>query len=132
MSLNDCSFLISRVICKGKALHNCAHLRKSNSILTCKLPQGIDDKVLVEIFLDGGSEFTTIVVDVGCGSDSHPVALLPTEVYSRQKFYWFSYRIWLQTRISSHSTNCCQDSTYNHCHHAFDLILGGTSIPRKY
>ncbi|KAI4324486.1 hypothetical protein MLD38_029973 [Melastoma candidum] len=51
-------------------------IEKASGIIS----EGIDDKVLVEIFLEGGSEFTTIVVDVGCGSDSHPVALLPTEV----------------------------------------------------
>lgn len=43
--------------------------------------QGIDDKVLVEIFLEGGSEFTAIVLDVGSGFDCQPVVLLPTEVY---------------------------------------------------
>ncbi|XP_015583609.1 uncharacterized protein LOC8287922 isoform X1 [Ricinus communis] len=42
--------------------------------------EGIDDKVLVELFLDGGSEFTAIVVDVGSGFECHPVVLLPTEV----------------------------------------------------
>ena len=42
--------------------------------------QGIDDKVVVEIFLEGGREFTTIVLDVSSGLDCQPVALLPTEV----------------------------------------------------
>lgn len=42
--------------------------------------QGIDSKVVVEIFLEGGNEFTAIVLDVGSGFNSHPVALLPTEV----------------------------------------------------
>ncbi|GFY82472.1 D-alanine-D-alanine ligase family [Actinidia rufa] len=42
--------------------------------------QGIDDKVLVEIFLEGGSEFTAIVLDVGSAFDCQPVVLLPTEV----------------------------------------------------
>ena len=46
--------------------------------------KGIDDKILVEIFLEGGSEFTAIVLDVGSGFDCHPVVLLPTEVYSFQ------------------------------------------------
>ncbi|RVW74839.1 Retrovirus-related Pol polyprotein from transposon RE1 [Vitis vinifera] len=36
-------------------------------------------RVLVEIFLEGGSEFTAIVLDVGSGFDCHPVVLLPTE-----------------------------------------------------
>lgn len=47
--------------------------------------QGIDDKVIVEIFLEGGSEFTAIVLDVGSGSDCEPIVLLPTEVYA----FWF-------------------------------------------
>ncbi|KAJ4841578.1 hypothetical protein Tsubulata_031085 [Turnera subulata] len=51
-------------------------LKKANDIIS----EGIDDKVLVEIFLKGGSEFTAIVLDVGSGFDSHPVVLLPTEV----------------------------------------------------
>lgn len=36
--------------------------------------------MLIEIFLEGGSEFTAIVLDVGSGSDCFPVVLLPTEV----------------------------------------------------
>lgn len=44
------------------------------------MSEGIDDKVLIELFLEGGSEFTAIVLDVGSSSDSFPVALLPTEV----------------------------------------------------
>ncbi|KAI3961907.1 hypothetical protein MKW98_022112 [Papaver atlanticum] len=44
------------------------------------ISEGIDDRVLVEVFLDGGIEFTSIVLDVGSGFDCHPVALLPTEV----------------------------------------------------
>ncbi|KAL6132986.1 hypothetical protein ACLB2K_065223 [Fragaria x ananassa] len=51
-------------------------LVKANAIII----EGIDSKVLVEIFLEGGSEFTAIVLDVGYGTDSHPVVLLPTEV----------------------------------------------------
>ncbi|THG09330.1 hypothetical protein TEA_007907 [Camellia sinensis var. sinensis] len=51
-------------------------LRKANEIIS----EGIDDRVLVEIFLEGGSEFTSIVLDVGSGFDCQPVALLPTEV----------------------------------------------------
>ncbi|KAL7258763.1 hypothetical protein ACSBR1_004795 [Camellia fascicularis] len=45
-----------------------------------KLQGGIDDKVLIEIFLEGGSEFISIVLDVGSGFDCQPVALLPTEL----------------------------------------------------
>ncbi|KZV17159.1 hypothetical protein F511_29466 [Dorcoceras hygrometricum] len=51
-------------------------LQKANAIIS----DGIDDKVIVEIFLEGGCEFTTIVLDMGPGLDSRPVALLPTEV----------------------------------------------------
>ncbi|OVA12683.1 D-alanine--D-alanine ligase [Macleaya cordata] len=51
-------------------------LNKANGIIS----EGIDDRVLVEVFLEGGSEFTAIVLDVGSGFDCHPVALLPTEV----------------------------------------------------
>ncbi|KAL1558647.1 hypothetical protein AAHA92_09087 [Salvia divinorum] len=51
-------------------------LRKANAIIS----EGIDDKVVVEIFLEGGREFTTIVLDVSSGFDCQPVALLPTEV----------------------------------------------------
>ncbi|GLT54686.1 hypothetical protein SLA2020_278670 [Shorea laevis] len=51
-------------------------LTKANEIIS----EGIDDRVLVEIFLEGGSEFTAIVLDVGSGLDCHPVVLLPTEV----------------------------------------------------
>ncbi|GAA0148223.1 ligase [Lithospermum erythrorhizon] len=51
-------------------------LNSANSIIS----EGIDDKVLVEIFLEGGREFTAIVLDVGSGSDCQPVVLLPTEV----------------------------------------------------
>ncbi|KAE8099081.1 hypothetical protein FH972_017090 [Carpinus fangiana] len=51
-------------------------LTKANEIIS----EGIDDRVLIEIFLKGGSEFTAIVLDVGSGLDCHPVVLLPTEV----------------------------------------------------
>ncbi|KAJ0249519.1 Dala_Dala_lig_N domain-containing protein [Hirschfeldia incana] len=42
--------------------------------------EGIDDRVVVEVFIENGHEFTAIVLDVGTGSDSHPVVLLPSEV----------------------------------------------------
>lgn len=51
-------------------------IRKANDIII----EGIDDKVLVEIFLEGGHEFTAIVLDVGSSLNCHPVVLLPTEV----------------------------------------------------
>ncbi|XP_072974647.1 uncharacterized protein [Typha angustifolia] len=44
------------------------------------IAEGIDDKVLIEVFLEGGSEFTAIVIDVGTATDCQPVVLLPTEV----------------------------------------------------
>ncbi|MCD7449314.1 hypothetical protein HAX54_051056 [Datura stramonium] len=49
---------------------------KANRIIS----EGIDDKVLIEIFLEGGSEFTAIVLDVDSSFDCQPVVLLPTEV----------------------------------------------------
>ncbi|XP_049401316.1 uncharacterized protein LOC125865171 [Solanum stenotomum] len=51
-------------------------LTKANGVIS----EGIDDKVLIEIFLEGGSEFTAIVLDVGSGFNCQPVVLLPTEV----------------------------------------------------
>ncbi|XP_031095493.1 uncharacterized protein LOC115999733 [Ipomoea triloba] len=51
-------------------------LLKANAIIS----EGIDDKVIIEIFLEGGSEFTAIVLDVGSGFDCQPVVLLPSEV----------------------------------------------------
>ncbi|KAL4189833.1 hypothetical protein AMTRI_Chr08g209020 [Amborella trichopoda] len=51
-------------------------LAKANALIS----EGVDDKVLVEVFIDGGTEFTAIVLDVGPGSDCNPVTLLPTEV----------------------------------------------------
>lgn len=48
--------------------------------------QGIDDKVLVEVFLEGGIEFTAIVIDVGMDNDVKPIVLLPTEVSQRPCF----------------------------------------------
>ncbi|WOL14789.1 hypothetical protein Cni_G23570 [Canna indica] len=44
------------------------------------IKEGIDDKVLVEVFLEGGSEFTAIVIDVGVDDVVEPIVLLPTEV----------------------------------------------------
>ncbi|XP_010553130.1 PREDICTED: uncharacterized protein LOC104823308 isoform X2 [Tarenaya hassleriana] len=42
--------------------------------------EGIDDRIIVEVFLEDACEFTAIVVDFGSGSDCCPVVLLPTEV----------------------------------------------------
>nr|GEY64589.1 D-alanine--D-alanine ligase family [Tanacetum cinerariifolium] len=44
------------------------------------ISEGIDDKVIIEIFLEGGREFTAIVLDVGSDFDCQPVVFLPTEV----------------------------------------------------
>jgi len=44
------------------------------------ISEGIDDKVIIEIFLEGGREFTAIVLDVGSDCDCQPVVFLPTEV----------------------------------------------------
>ncbi|KAI5663000.1 hypothetical protein M9H77_22323 [Catharanthus roseus] len=64
-------------------------ISEEKSVLECDLKDehplleiavGIDDKVLVEIFLEGGSEFTAIVLDVGSATNCQPVVLLPTEV----------------------------------------------------
>uniref|UniRef100_A0A7N0TXP1 ATP-grasp domain-containing protein n=1 Tax=Kalanchoe fedtschenkoi TaxID=63787 RepID=A0A7N0TXP1_KALFE len=54
-------------------------LRKAKEIIS----EGIDDKVLIELFLEGGSEFTAIILDVGSAGKCQPVALLPTEVELR-------------------------------------------------
>ncbi|KAH9615346.1 hypothetical protein KSS87_014327 [Heliosperma pusillum] len=51
-------------------------LEKASQIIS----EGIDDKALIEIFLEGGREFTVIVLDVGTGSNCNPVALIPTEI----------------------------------------------------
>nr|WDA42971.1 D-alanine--D-alanine ligase [Fagopyrum tataricum] len=50
--------------------------RKAHQIIA----EEIDDKVLIEIFLEGGWEFTAIVLDVGSACGCRPVVLLPTEV----------------------------------------------------
>lgn len=84
-------------------------LKKANDIIL----EGIDDKVLIEIFLEGGQEFTAIVLDVGSGSESRPVVLLPTEVElhlhgsgdSYEKDAIFNYRRkYLPTRQVSYHT----------------------------
>lgn len=42
--------------------------------------QGIDERVVIELFAEGGQEFTALVLDVGSGNETRPVTLLPTEV----------------------------------------------------
>lgn len=42
--------------------------------------QGVDERVVVELFAEGGKEFTAIVLDSRIGSTSQPITLLPTEV----------------------------------------------------
>lgn len=44
------------------------------------ISEGVDDRILIEYFLGGGSEFTAIVLDAGLGNDCQPIVLLPTEV----------------------------------------------------
>ncbi|CAN1276854.1 D-alanine--D-alanine ligase [Linum perenne] len=69
--------------------------------------EGIDDKVIVEIFLEGGSEFTAIILDVGSGSDCQPVVLIPSEVelHFSEKDAIFNYRRkYLPTRQVSYHT----------------------------
>ncbi|TVU37113.1 hypothetical protein EJB05_10406, partial [Eragrostis curvula] len=44
------------------------------------ISEGIDDKVIIEVFLEGGCEFTAIVIDAGTANNSEPIVLLPTEV----------------------------------------------------
>ncbi|KAJ0978329.1 hypothetical protein J5N97_013803 [Dioscorea zingiberensis] len=51
-------------------------LKKAINIIT----EGIDDRVLIEVFLEGGREFTAIVLDAGTDMNSRPIVLLPTEV----------------------------------------------------
>lgn len=84
-------------------------LTKANGIIS----EGIDDKVLIEIFLEGGSEFTAIVLDVGSSFDCQPVVLLPTEVELqshgivdvREKDAIFNYRRkYLPTRQVAYHT----------------------------
>ncbi|KMZ73515.1 D-alanine--D-alanine ligase [Zostera marina] len=50
-------------------------IRKANDIFL----KGIDDKVVIEVFLEG-REFTAIVLDTGSASECNPITLLPTEV----------------------------------------------------
>ncbi|CAN0916303.1 D-alanine--D-alanine ligase [Linum grandiflorum] len=69
--------------------------------------EGIDDKVIVEIFLEGGSEFTAIILDLGSGSDCQPVVLIPSEVelHFSEKDAIFNYRRkYLPTRQVSYHT----------------------------
>ncbi|KAG6557536.1 hypothetical protein Mapa_000810 [Marchantia paleacea] len=47
------------------------------------LAEGVDERVVVELFAEGGKEFTAIVLDSRIGSTSHPITLLPTEVKLR-------------------------------------------------
>lgn len=51
-------------------------LIKANNLIT----EGVDDRIIIETFVEGGKEFTAIVLDAGSGSNSSPVTLLPTEV----------------------------------------------------
>ncbi|CAH2047773.1 unnamed protein product [Thlaspi arvense] len=44
------------------------------------IQEGIDNRVVVEVFIENAYEFTAIVLDVASDSDCHPVVLLPSEV----------------------------------------------------
>ncbi|KAF8041976.1 hypothetical protein BT93_A0544 [Corymbia citriodora subsp. variegata] len=70
-------------------------LKKASEIIS----EGIDDRVIVEIFLEGGNEFTAIVLDVGSGFDSHAVALLPTEVLQDLNYCVFHPISWLYAEL---------------------------------
>ncbi|KAL3684077.1 hypothetical protein R1sor_002099 [Riccia sorocarpa] len=54
-------------------------LRDADDLLT----EGIDVRVIVEVYVESGKEFTALIVDNRTGTTSHPVALLPTEVELR-------------------------------------------------
>jgi D-ala D-ala ligase C-terminus len=64
-------------------------IQKAASIISRR----IDERVLIELFLEGGKEFTSIVLDVGTAADSQPIVLLPTEVGSsfRETFFTFCF-----------------------------------------
>ncbi|KAK4834450.1 hypothetical protein QYF36_023051 [Acer negundo] len=70
--MRDCGFEPNCVTLTA-ILAGCNHSVKAEEHLPAKIG------VLVEIFLEGGSEFTAIVLDVGSGLDCHPVVLMPTE-----------------------------------------------------
>nr|PNR35407.1 hypothetical protein PHYPA_023307 [Physcomitrium patens] len=42
--------------------------------------KGGNDRVVIEMFAEGALEFTALVLDVGFGNETRPVALFPTEV----------------------------------------------------
>ncbi|MQM10634.1 hypothetical protein Taro_043532 [Colocasia esculenta] len=63
-------------------------IRKASNIIS----EGIDDKVLIEFFLEGGSEFTAIVLDVGTASDRHPVELQFLDSSNPREETIFDYR----------------------------------------
>lgn len=44
------------------------------------LLQGVDERVVIELFAEGAQEFTALVLDAGSGTETRPVTLLPTEV----------------------------------------------------
>jgi hypothetical protein len=60
-------------------------VRKAQALIT----EGVDTRVVIEMFAEGGREFTAIVLDVGSGNVSCPVTLLPTEV----KNHLISYEV---------------------------------------
>jgi len=62
------------------------------------ISEGIDNKVIIEVFLEGGTEFTAIVVDVGIANNIEPVVLLPTEV-----------------ELQRSSSSDTEDTIFNYC-----------------
>ncbi|CAI0475689.1 unnamed protein product [Linum tenue] len=69
--------------------------------------EGIDEQVIVEMFLEGGSEFTAIILDVGSGTDCQPIVLIPYEVelHSNDDDAIFNYRRkYLPTRKVAYHT----------------------------
>jgi D-alanine--D-alanine ligase len=77
------------------------------------LNEGVDERVVIELFAEGAQEFTALVLDVGSGTETHAVTLLPTEVEifggdsgdGEQEVAIFNYRRkYLPTRQVSYHT----------------------------
>ena len=104
-------------------------LRKANKLII----EGVDVRVVIEIFLEEGNEFTAIVLDLGCGSNSSPVTLLPTEVELRFHessvvdgnegifSYWCKY---LPTRqVTYHTPPRFSVDTIDHIHRGVAMLF---------
>ncbi|KAG0564611.1 hypothetical protein KC19_8G125200 [Ceratodon purpureus] len=107
------------------------------------LNEGIDERVVIEMFAEGGQEFTALVLDVGSGNETRPVTLLPTEVEifggdpsdGEQEVAIFNYRRkYLPTRqVSYHTPPRFSEGTINKIRSgAADLfrILGLRDVAR--